>query len=99
VAVKIICDGVIPTEQIDYYVKNQVLTLSSYLQVRKEVAISTKLNHRNLTQLCGMFTNPLMMLMELAPMGSLSTVLKEYRAADALVVPSVLSNSINQVCE
>ena len=66
--------------------------------VRKEVAILTKLNHRNLTQLCGIFINPIMMLTELAPMGSLSKVLKEYKAANALVVPSVLRASIYQVC-
>lgn len=64
--------------------------------VRKEVAILSKLNHKNLTQLCGIFTNPMMMLIELAPMGSLSSILKEYKAANALVVPSVLRASMYQ---
>ena len=64
--------------------------------VRKEVAILSKLNHKNLTQLCGIFTNPMMMLIELAPMGSLSSILKEYKAANALVVPSVLRAAMYQ---
>ena len=63
------------------------------------MAILAKLNHRNLAQLCGIFINPIMMLIELAPLGSLSSVLREYKAANTLVVPSVLCASMYQVCK
>jgi len=96
--VKIIHDGAVLKDNIESFITNHTTTLKSYQMVRKEVAILTKLNHRNLTQLCGIFINPIMMLTELAPMGSLSKVLKEYKAANALVVPSVLRASIYQVC-
>ena len=98
VAVKIIHDGVIPKNDIEQFVRKQTMTLKSYQMVRKEVAILAKLNHKNLTQLRGIFINPIMMLIELAPMGSLSSVLKEYKAANTLVVPSVLRASMYQVC-
>lgn len=94
---KIIHDGVVLNNEIENFIINHTTTLKSYRMVRKEVAIFTKLNHENLTQLCGIFTNPIMMLIELAPMGSLSSVLKEYKAANMLVVPSVLRASIYQV--
>ena len=98
VAVKIIHDGVIPKNDTEQFVRKQTMTLKSYQMVRKEVAILAKLNHKNLTQLRGIFINPIMMLIELAPMGSLSSVLKEYKAANTLVVPSVLRASMYQVC-
>lgn len=98
VAVKLIHDGVILNSEIKCFIKSHTITLKSYQMVRKEVAILTKLNHKNLAQLCGIFTNPIMMLIELAPMGSLSSVLKKYKAANTLVVPSVLRASIHQVC-
>ena len=97
VAVKIIHDGVIPKNGTEHFIKNRTITLKSYQMVRKEVAILVKLNHKHLTQLCGIFINPIMMLIELAPMGSLSSVLKEYKAANALVVPSVIRASMYQV--
>ena len=98
VAVKIMHAGVIPNNDIEQFIRKHTITLKSYQMVRKEVAILAKLNHKNLTQLCGIFINPIMMLIELAPMGSLSSVLKEYKAANTLVVPSVLSASMYQVC-
>lgn len=95
---KVIYDKVIPNVDVEQFVKSRTMTLKSYQMVRKEVAILAKLNHQNLTQLCGIFINPIMMLIELAPMGSLSSVLKEYKAANTLVVPSVLRASMYQVC-
>ena len=97
-AVKILHDGVIPNDDMEQFIRKHTITLKSYQMVRKEVAILAKLNHKNLTQLCGIFINPIMMLIELAPMGSLSSVLKEYKAANTLVVPSVLCASMYQVC-
>lgn len=99
VAVKIINAGVIPNNDVEQFIRKHTVTLKSYQMVRKEVAILAKLNHRNLTQLRGIFINPIMMLIELAPMGSLSSVLKEYKAANTLVVPSVLRASMYQVCK
>lgn len=96
VAVKVIHHELCLNGKIEDFIKSLTITLKSYQMVRKEVAILSKLNHKNLTQLCGIFTNPMMMLIELAPMGSLSSILKEYKAANALVVPSVLRASMYQ---
>ena len=66
--------------------------------IRKEVSFLTTLHHNNLTQLCGVSTSPFMLLIELAPLGSLRSIIKKYRAADVALTPSALCQSMIQVC-
>lgn len=48
-------------------------------EIRQEVAFLSALDHPHLTQLCGVRTQPyICMLLELAPLGSLRVMLKEY---------------------
>ena len=72
--------------------------LYSYREIRQEVAFLSTLEHANLTQLCGVRTNPYMcLLLELAPKKSLRAMLKEYRDADVVLEPLTLKNTTMQV--
>ena len=73
--------------------------LYAYREIRQEVAFLSTLEHANLTQLCGVRTNPYMcLLLELAPKKSLRAMLKEYRDADVVLEPLTLKNTTMQVC-
>jgi len=79
------------------YLDNYTVSLKSYQMIRKEVSFLSTLHHNNLTQLCGVSTSPFMLLIELAPLGSLRAIIKEYRAADVALASPVLCKSMNQV--
>lgn len=68
------------------------------MEIRKEVSFLSALHHENLTKLCGVSTNPYMLLIELAPLGSLGAILKQYRAANTILTPVLLQASMLQVC-
>ena len=72
-------------------------SVHSYREIRKEVSFLSSLHHDNLTQLSGISTNPFMLLIELAPLGSLAGILKQYRAASKLLSPVLLQASMLQV--
>ena len=86
------------TQTITDYLDNYTASLQVYRMIRKEVSFLSTLHHENLTQLCGVSTSPFMLLIELAPLGSLRTIIKEYRAADMALASSVLCQSMAQVC-
>ena len=90
-------DSQIKTATLNDYLNNYTVSLKSYQMIRKEVSFLSTLHHENLTQLCGVSTNPFMLLIELAPLGSLHTIIKEYRAADMALASSVLCKSMTQV--
>ena len=77
----------------------------SYHDVRQEVSILSKLNHDNLTKLCGVRTTPIIqgatsmicLMLELASKRSLRDVLKQYRNAKRLLEPITLKTTICQV--
>ncbi|XP_065896958.1 leucine-rich repeat serine/threonine-protein kinase 1-like isoform X2 [Dysidea avara] len=97
VAVKVITDSPIETATITDYLDNYAVSLDNYRMIRKEVSFLSTLHHENLTQLCGVSTNPFMLLIELAPLGSLRNIIKEYRAADMALTSPVLCKSVNQI--
>ena len=79
------------------FLNNYTTSVEGYKLIRREVNFLSTLHHENLTQLCGVRTNPFMLLTELAPFGSLSTVLKQYRCANKVLAPAVLQASVYQV--
>ena len=84
-------------ELLDYSKQPKHL-LYAYREIRQEVAFLSTLEHANLTQLCGVRTNPYMcLLLELAPKKSLRAMLKEYRDADVVLEPLTLKNTTMQV--
>jgi len=84
-------------QTITDYLDNYTVSLQGYQMIRKEVSFLSTLHHENLTQLCGMSTNPYMLLIELAPLGSLRTIIKKYRTADLALASPVLCQSMAQV--
>jgi len=90
-------DSQIETATMTDYLDNYTVSLKGYQMIRKEVSFLSTLHHENLTQLCGVSTNPYMLLIELAPLGSLRTIIKEYRTADMALATPVLCKSMTQV--
>ena len=96
VAIKIMTDSPFTTTITDY-LNNYKTSTGSYQMIRKEVSFLSSLHHENLTQLCGVCTNPFMLLIELAPLGSLRSIIGDYRTAYAAISSPVLCQSIKQV--
>ena len=65
--------------------------------IRREVNFISTLSHPHLTQLSGVRTHPFMLLIELAPLGSLSTILKQYQRVNEVLTPAALQVSVYQV--
>ena len=67
-------------------------------EIRQEVAFLSALDHPHLTQLCGVRTTPHMcLLLELAPLGSLRNMLKEYQNNNLVLEPLTLKTTTLQV--
>lgn len=75
-----------------------MISYSDHREIRQEVSFLALLDHPNLTQLVGVRTSPYMcLLLELAPHGSLSKMLKVYKKYDVMLEPVTLQASIYQV--
>ena len=96
-AIKIITDELQCAQKLTDYLDHYITTVQGYRMIRKEVLFLSTLRHQNLTQLCGVSTHPFMLMMELAPLGSLSSILKQYRAANQVLTPEALQASMHQV--
>ena len=97
VAVKIISEELQCAQKFTDFLSSYTISVNGYRMVRKEVLFLSTLHHKNLTQLCGVSTHPFMLLMELAPLGSLGSILKQYRAANQVLSPAILQASMHQV--
>ena len=96
-AVKIITDELQRAQTFTDFLNSYTTSVNGYRMIRKEVIFLSTLRHQNLTQLCGVSTHPFMLLMELAPLGSLGSILKQYRAANQVLPPAILQASVYQV--
>ena len=90
-------DGIQNAGDLTEYIKNYTTSAEGYRLIRKEVNFLSILRHDNLTSLCGVRTNPFMLLIELAPFGSLASILKKYHNANEVLIPMVLQTSMYQV--
>ena len=90
-------DGLQNARNVDDFMKNYTTSVEGYRVIRKEVNFLSTLSHCHLTPLCGVRTNPFMLIIELAPLGSLSTILKQYQHTNKVLTPVVLQASLNQV--
>lgn len=69
-----------------------------YREIRQEVVFLSALDHPHLTQLSGVRTKPYMcLLLELAPLGSLRLILKEYQQNNLVLEPLTLKTTTLQV--
>ena len=97
VAVKIINDGIKTAKNVTDFFNNYTTSVEEYRLIRREVNFISTLCHPHLTQLSGVRTHPFMLLIELAPLGSLSTLLEQYKRANEVLAAAVLQVSVYQV--
>ena len=69
----------------------------AYCVARKELNLLAGLQHANITTLIGFSRPPLTLIMELAPLGSLDTMLSRYRRAEMQLAASSLQQTCAQV--
>ena len=66
----------------------------AYCDARREISILLSLRHPHIVPLIGVCTKPLALILQLAPLGALDAIVKEYRRSgaqiDALVVQKIL---------
>ena len=81
--------------------RNQGITRRSIVDgfsgVKKELAILSPLKHPHVIQLHGVMMRPLGLLLELAPLGSMKTILQNYTEAHAHVHISAIKQVVIQV--
>lgn len=72
----------------------------AYREIRKEVHVLSNLESPFVTELLGVKINPYTcILLELAPKGSLNSILKEYAGHDSVLQPITLKCLAHQVSE
>lgn len=71
----------------------------AYTTCRQElsVLISTG-SHPNIVPCVGLCTRPLSIILHYAPMGSLESILKEYKRTNTQLALNIYQKLINQVC-
>lgn len=69
----------------------------AYCTARQELNILLSLRHPNIVPFIGVCTNPLALVLDLAPQGALDLVLRHYRRSGAKVGPYTLQAIILQV--
>lgn len=71
----------------------------SYCTARHEVNILQTINHANIIAFIGICLRPLALVLELAPLGSLADVFKNYKRAGSRIDQSTVQKSIFQVAK
>jgi len=69
----------------------------AYCTARQELAILLNLRHTNIVPLVGLCTEPLSLVLELAPLGALDTNLKNFRRSGAKLNLSAIQQIVLQV--
>lgn len=71
----------------------------AYCIARQEISILLSLRHSNIVPLIGVCTHPLALILQLAPLGALDLMIKEYRRSGARMNPHVVQKVIHQVAK
>ena len=69
----------------------------AYTTARQELNILLTLRHSNIVPLIGICTKPLALILQLAPLGALDLIIKEYRRSGAQINPHVIQKILLQV--
>ena len=72
--------------------------IDGFGSVKKELSILSPLKHPHIIQLHGVMMRPLGLILELAPLGSLKDILRDYAEAHAHLHISVTKQVVIQVC-
>ncbi|XP_045460940.1 leucine-rich repeat serine/threonine-protein kinase 1 [Harmonia axyridis] len=71
----------------------------AYCTARQELNILMSLKHPHIVPLVGLCTNPLALVLDLAPQGALDLALRHYRRSGASLTPSTLQAVVLQVAK
>ncbi|CAL1275195.1 unnamed protein product [Larinioides sclopetarius] len=71
----------------------------AYCTARQELNILLSLRHQNIVPLVGVCTRPLALVLQLAPMGALDSILKNYRRSGAKLDVYVLQRIVFQIAK
>ncbi|XP_071041167.1 leucine-rich repeat serine/threonine-protein kinase 1 isoform X3 [Parasteatoda tepidariorum] len=71
----------------------------AYCTARQELNILLALRHQNIVHLVGVCTKPLALVLQLAPMGALDSILKNYRRSGAKLDVYVMQKIIFQIAK
>uniref|UniRef100_A0AC35THI1 Non-specific serine/threonine protein kinase n=1 Tax=Rhabditophanes sp. KR3021 TaxID=114890 RepID=A0AC35THI1_9BILA len=69
----------------------------AYCTIRQELSVLFHLKHKNITTLLGICVRPLTLVIELAPMGSLDSLLSTYRKNGVHLKLSVIQETVVQI--
>ena len=75
--------------------RHQIIT--GFNNLKKELSILSPLHHENIVELIGVTLTPLGLVLELAPRGSLRSMLKEFAAEGCRLQPAAIQAVIIQV--
>lgn len=71
----------------------------AYITCRQELSVLlTTGSHPNIVPLVGICMRPLSLILHYAPMGSLESILKEYKRTNTQLALNIYQKLINQVC-
>ncbi|XP_050423466.1 leucine-rich repeat serine/threonine-protein kinase 1 [Adelges cooleyi] len=74
-------------------------TCKSYCSARQELNIMLNLRHPNIVPLLGVCTKPLALILDLAPIGALDQILRNYRRSGTRFDPHVLQQIVFQTAK
>lgn len=75
--------------------RHQIIT--GFNNLKKELSILSPLRHENIVELIGITLTPLGLVLELAPRGSLRSILKEFAEEQTRLQPAAIQAVIIQV--
>ena len=69
----------------------------TYQQISREARVMCRLNHENVLGVMGIVVAPLMLLLELAPLGDLKDCIQKFQKVDVMLNLNTLSSTMIQV--
>ena len=69
----------------------------AYQQISREARVMCRLNHENILGLMGIVVAPLMLLLELAPLGDLKDCIQKFQKVDVMLNANTVCSTIEQV--
>ena len=76
--------------------RHQIIT--GFNNLKKELSILSPLRHEHIVELIGVTLTPLGLVLELAPRGSLRSILKQFAEVQSRLQPAAIQAVIIQVC-
>lgn len=81
----------------DEAVKESAYSITSYTEMRHELAVLVRLNHNHIVSLLGVCRRPLSLVLEYAHKGNLETVVKDFKREKIVLGPQTMRRLLLQV--